>query len=158
MARSLSPPVVLTRRPGRPLPALAFSRSVQEPQTRLAPSQRRTPPGQQRGQPPGSSRERRRSPVSMPSDLKFRRLNNDPQPDIQTNVDPGALERLPGPHLTRSSRAFSLSLTTTVFSQRSTGWFDANPRRADTGGPTSLHLSHSTALWSSTYIDLLQRS
>jgi hypothetical protein len=42
-------------------------------------------------------------------------------------------------------RAFSLSLTTTVFSQRSTGWFDACPRRADAGGPTSLHLSHSTA-------------
>jgi len=32
----------------------------------------------------------------------------------------------------------------TVFSQRSTGWFDAYPRRADAGGPQSLHLSHST--------------
>src|SRR5450755_123937 len=42
-------------------------------------------------------------------------------------------------------RAFSLSLTTTVFSQRSTGWFDAHPRRADAGGPTILHLSHSSA-------------
>jgi len=56
------------------------------------------------------------------------------------------LERLPGPHLTRSRRAFSLSLTMTVLSQRSTGWFDARPREADAGGPTSLHLSHSTAL------------
>ena len=98
-----------------------------------------------RGQPPGSSRERRCSPVSMPSDLKFRRLNNDPQPGRpKRDPGPGALERLPGPHLTRSRRAFSLSLTTTVFSQRSTGWFDAYPRRADAGGPTSLHLSHST--------------
>lgn len=39
----------------------------------------------------------------------------------------GALERPPGPHLTRSSRAFSLMLTTTVFSQCSSGWFDAYP-------------------------------
>ena len=38
------------------------------------------------------------------------------------------LVRLPDPHLTRSRRAFSLSLTTTVFSQRSTGWFSACPR------------------------------
>ena len=68
------------------------------------------------------------------------------------------LERLPGPHLTRSSRAVSLSLTTTVFSQRSTGRFDAYPRRADAGGPTSLHLSHSTTFRSFTYIVLLLRS
>ena len=33
-----------------------------------------------------------------------------------------------------SKRAFSLSLTTTVFSQRSTGWFDASPRRATPEG------------------------
>jgi hypothetical protein len=67
--------------------------------------------------------------------------------DARPEQEPGRtiLERLPDPHLTRSSRAFSLSLTTTVFSQRSTGWFDAYPRRADAGGPTSLHLSHSTA-------------
>jgi len=65
-------------------------------------------------------------------------------PDPSTRPDRTILERLPDPHLTRSRRAFSLSLTTTVFSQRSTGWFDAYPRRADAGGPTSLHLSHST--------------
>ena len=56
------------------------------------------------------------------------------------------LERLPGPHLTRSSRAFSLdahhdSLQLT----QHPGRFDACPRRADAGGPTILHLSHSTA-------------
>ena len=69
------------------------------------------------------------------------------------------LERLPGPHLTRSSPPSPCTLTTTVFSQRSTGWFDAYPRRADAGGPTSLHLSHSTAYvrCSSTQL-LLQRS
>ena len=44
-----------------------------------------------------------------------------------------------------NSRSFLLSLTTTVFSQRSTGWFSARPRKADAGGPTSLHLLHSTA-------------
>ena len=38
-----------------------------------------------------------------------------------------------------SRRAFSLSLTTTVFSQRSTGWFSARPRRpALEGQPPSL--------------------
>ena len=50
---------------------------------------------------------------------------------------PDALERLLGPHLIRSSRTSSLTLTTTVFSQRSPGWFDANPRKADAGGPTN---------------------
>ena len=34
-------------------------------------------------------------------------------------------------------RAFSLSLTTTVFSQRSTGWFSANPRRPTLEGQQS---------------------
>ena len=53
---------------------------VQEPQTRLAPPLRRTPPGQQRGQPPGSSRERRRSPVSMPSDSNFDASTTTPDP------------------------------------------------------------------------------
>jgi hypothetical protein len=35
-------------------------------------------------------------------------------------------------------RTFSLSLTTTVFSQRSTGWFDACPRRPTSEGHTSI--------------------
>jgi hypothetical protein len=52
--------------------------------------------------------------------------------------EPGALGRLPGPYLTRSSRAFSLTLTTTVFSQRSSGRFGACPRRpAPEGQPPS---------------------
>ena len=52
-------------------------------------------------------------------------------------AQPGALERLPGPHLTRSSRAVSLTLTTTVFSQRSSGRFDAYPRRSTPKGQRS---------------------
>ena len=64
----------------------------------------------------------------------LRRFNSDAPPE-----HPGRalLERLPGPHLTRSSRAFSLSLTTTVFSQRSTGWFSACPRRPTLEGQQS---------------------
>ena len=104
LARSLSPPVVLTRRPGRPLSTLAFSRSVQEPQTRLTPPLRRAPPGQQHGHPPDSSRGR--------SSPRFRcHLNrfdaSTTTPDPSTSPDRAILERLPGPHLTRSSRAFS---------------------------------------------------
>src|SRR3954471_842921 len=41
---------------------LAFSRSVQEPQTRLTPPSRRAPPGQSSGHPPGSSRENSQTP------------------------------------------------------------------------------------------------
>jgi hypothetical protein len=104
LARSLSPPVVLTRRPGRPLPALAFSRSVQEPQTRLTPPPRRAPPGQQRGRPPGSSRR-------MKQDLRFRcHLNLFDASTTHTRprtTGRALLERLPGPHLTGSSPAFS---------------------------------------------------
>lgn len=51
-----------------------------------------------------------------------------PQPD---------LARLPGPHLTRSHRAFPLTLTTTVFNQRSPEWFDACPRRPTPKGQQS---------------------
>jgi len=42
--------------------ALAFSRSVQEPQTGLTPPLRRTPPGQEHGHPPGSSRRENQDP------------------------------------------------------------------------------------------------
>ena len=61
------------------------------------------------------------------------------------DTSPDALERLLGPHLIRSCRTFPLTLATTVFSQRSTGWFDARPRKADAEEPTILHLSQSTA-------------
>jgi len=79
----------------------------------------------------------------------FRRVNSDAPPGHPSRA---LLERLPSPHLTQSSHAFSLSLSTTVFSQRTTGWFSARPRRADAGGPTSLHLSHSTTYEKDSYI------
>src|SRR6266508_2260230 len=48
--------------------------------------------------------------------------------------------------------AFSTSLTTTVFSQRSRWRFEASPRRAAPKGQL-LHLSHSIASRSFAYID-----
>ena len=50
--------------------------------------------------------------------------------------------------------AFSSSLTTTVFSQRSMRWFDASPRRATPKGH-NLHHLHSTASRRPPYIGLL---
>jgi hypothetical protein len=149
LARSLSPPDVLTRRPGRPLPALAFSRSVQEPQTRLTPPPRRAPPGQEHGTPPDSSRR-------MKQDLRFRcRLNHFDASTTHARPRTQAerfLERLPGPHLTRSKpRLFPERSPRRSSANAASRRFDAHPRRADAGGPTSLHLSHSTALWSSAY-------
>ncbi len=61
--------------------------------------------------------------------------------DASTTTPPSrpgdALARLPDPHLTRSCRAFSLTLTTTVFSQRSSGWFNAYPRGSTLEGQQS---------------------
>ena len=70
-------------------------------------------------------RERLRTP-GFDTVLTFRRFNSDARPGCPGRT---LLARLPGPHLTRSRRAFSLTLTTTVFSQRSSGWFSACPRR-----------------------------
>ena len=130
LAGSLSRP----RRPTTPVAAstLAFSRSVQEPQTRLTPPSRRAPPGQSSGHPPGSSRENSQTP-------RFR-CHLDYANDASTaHPHPGPPERALAGTSSRSppdasKRAFSLSLTTTVFSQRSTGWFDASPRRATPEG------------------------
>jgi len=74
-----------------------------------------------------------RPPVSMPLDLTALQQRH---PRRQPPGF-GALERLPGPHLTRSCRAFSLTLTTTVFSQRSSGWFDACSRKPTPKGQRS---------------------
>jgi hypothetical protein len=72
-------------------------------------------------------------PVSMPSAFYTLQQRHPPKPQ-----DPnGLLDRLLGPHLTWSHHAFSLSLTTTVFSQRSAGWFDARPRRPTPEGQPS---------------------
>jgi hypothetical protein len=56
------------------------------------------------------------------------------------------LERLPGPHLTRSTpRLFPERSPRRSSANAASGRFSACPRRTDAGGPTSLHLSHSTA-------------
>jgi hypothetical protein len=57
------------------------------------------------------------------ADLILQRFNRD------TRRLPDALERLLGPRLMRSSRTFPLTLTTTVFSQRSTGCLTPAPGR-----------------------------
>jgi hypothetical protein len=93
-------------RPRATVSTLAFSRSMQEPQTRITPPLRRTPPGQQRGQPPGSSREQIRSSVLMSSQPVSTPQTTTPAPGL--SPDQTILERLPDPHLTRSSLAFSL--------------------------------------------------
>ena len=82
------------------------------------------------GHPPGSSRENSPAP-------RFRCHLKLTTHQRRHPTSPGALERLPGPHLTRSSHAFSLTLTTTVFSQRSSGRFDAYPRRSTPKGQRS---------------------
>ena len=76
-------------------------------------------------------REQPNPPVSMPPNCAFDASTTTPTP----NPGPGALERLPGPHLTRSSRAFSLDRSPRRSSANAApGWFDAYPRRADAGG------------------------
>ena len=90
------------------------------------------------------------------------------------------IAHLPDPYLTRSSRAFPHTFSTTVFSQCTCGRFEAFPRRAAPEGQTtsiastaphsaeppstnpscllrsrSQHLSHSTASETASYISLL---
>ena len=70
--------------------------------------------------------EEGQGPPVLMSPKYLRRFNNDTRTG---RPDRALLARLPDPHLTRSSRAFSLSLSTTVFSQCTTGRFSACPRR-----------------------------
>ena len=103
------------------LSTLAFSRSMQPQQTRITPPLRRTPPSQNTEHPPGFIPKEKTGPlVSMSS-----KTLSTPQQRHSTECFPGRaiLGRLPGPHLTRSCLAFSIPLTTTVFSQRSAWWF-----------------------------------
>jgi hypothetical protein len=89
------------------------------------------------GHPPDSSRNTPHAPVSM-------------SPVFVTTLHQRfACARLPDPYLTHTC-AFSSSLTTTVFSQRSMRRFDASPRRATPKGH-NLHLPRSTTSRSSTY-------
>ena len=83
------------------------------------------------GHPPGSSRSTRpNTPVLMPSVF------------VTTRQQRFACARLPDPHLTPHRMPFPRSLTTTVFSQRSTRRFEASPRRAAPKGQF-LHLPNS---------------
>ena len=83
------------------------------------------------GHPPGSSRSTRpNTPVLMPSVF------------VTTRLQRFACARLPDPHLTSHWMPFPRSLTTTVFSQRSTRRFEASPRRAAPKGQF-LHLPNS---------------
>ena len=133
-ARSLSRPGGYTSPSERStVSTLAFSRSVQEPQTRVTPSPRRAPPGPYTGTCQAHSRERDQDPRFRCHPIIDDASTTNSERDHRSEL----LARLPGPHLTRSSRAFSLSLTTTVFSQRSTGWFDACPRRPTSKGQPS---------------------
>jgi hypothetical protein len=83
------------------------------------------------GHPPGSSRELLAFPVSMSSTCF----------DASSAVRSRSPSRSPPD---TSPGAFSASLTTTVFSQRSMRRFDASPRRATPKGH-NLHHLHSTA-------------
>jgi hypothetical protein len=71
-----------------------------------------------------------------------------PQQRTPPHSQPGTapLERLPGPHLTRSSRAFSLNAHHDGLQPtQHQGGLTPAPAGPTAGGPTSLHLSHSTA-------------
>src|SRR5829696_10148266 len=72
------------------------------------------------------TREQPDPPLSMPTTFM---LTTPQQRTPTRSPRRTVLERLPGPHLTRSSAPSPGSLTTTVFSQRSIRWFDASPRR-----------------------------
>src|SRR4051794_36791703 len=61
---------------------------------------------------------------------------------VTTRQQRFACARLPDPHLTPRRAPFPRSLTTTVFSQRSTRRFEASPRKAAPKGQL-LHLPNS---------------
>jgi len=74
----------------------------------------------------------------------FDASNDDARPS--TSPDRTILERLPGPHLTRSTpRLLPERSPRQSSANAAPGWFDACPRRTDAGGPAGLHRSHSTA-------------
>jgi hypothetical protein len=117
-----------------PQPAVswrAFSRSVREPQIRLTSPPCRTPPGQSTGTRQARPGMRTITPVLMSTVF------------VTTRQQRFACARLPDPYLTPHRMPFPRSLTTTVFSQRSTRRFEASPRRAAPKGQF-LHLPDST--------------
>src|SRR4029077_4159901 len=100
----------------------AFPRSMQEPQTGLTSPTCRTPPGQNSGHPPDSSR----ADLLHPG-FDVTLLSNDTSAAIPENEDCAPSSRSPPD---ASPYAFSTSLTTTVFSQRSMWWFAASLRES----------------------------
>ena len=120
----------------------AFPRFLQEPQTRLMPPQCRTPPGQKPGHPPGPA------PAAPPHGRGFdATLNYD---DTSTAVRGYSSSWSPPD---TSTGAFSTSLTTTVFSQRSMWWFEASARPATSKGQPSSLAAHRFPKVSPTYIE-----
>ena len=116
-----------TRRPGRPLSTLAFSRSVQEPQTRLTPPSRRAPPGQSRAPARLIPRAKRGPSVSMPSVSLSTPQQRTPTPEPTPAGRSGTSswsppDRVkPGLFPERSPRRSSANAAS--------GRFDARPRR-----------------------------
>jgi hypothetical protein len=137
LTRSLSPTSTRHRRPRRAVSAPAFPRSVQEPQTRLAPPTCRTPPGQYSG-----ARQAHPGSSVLP---RFRC-----QLRLFDTVNSGSLTLNSLVPTRRITSAFSSSLTTTVINQPSTRRFDATPRKATPKGH-NLHHPHSTASRRTTY-------
>ena len=115
LGHSLSPPAAAA------VSGHAFSRSAREPQTGLTPPPRRTPPGQYTGTRQAHPGTHTIAPVLMPSEQSY---------------DASAVIVFPAPTW-RITCAFSSSLTTTVFSQRSMRRFEASPRRAAPKGHRS---------------------
>ena len=119
-----------SHRPQAVVSGCAFPRSVQKQQTRLTSPSCRTPSGQSAGTrqtPPGPLES---VPVLMPPVYVTARHQRSPHRGLHT------VFLVP---TWRISCAFSTSLTTTVFSQRSRWRFEASPRRAaPKGQPSSL--------------------
>jgi hypothetical protein len=93
------------------------------------------------GHPPDSSRDNSNTPVSNPPDL------------VSTRQQRFACARLPGPRLTHPCAPFPHRSPRSRHRSRSMRWFEASPRRATPKGQI-LHLLHSTASESFTYIEL----
>jgi hypothetical protein len=119
LARSLSPPVEPTRRPGQPLSTLALSRSVPEPQTKLTPPPHQAPPGQSSRRPPSPSRENNQTPRIR---CHLNRANDTSTTHTHPENSSWMLSGTPSwPPPDASSTPSPRPLTTTDLSQHNTG-------------------------------------
>jgi hypothetical protein len=129
-------------RPRPPYRRSPAHRPVPEPRTRLTPPSRRAPPGQYSGRPPGSSQGNSQTP-------RFRCHLDYANDASSAHARSGLLglallERLPDPHLTRSSAPSPCRSPRRSSANAAQGGLAPSPE-GDAGGPTSLHLQHSTA-------------